>query len=130
MGMSEKCRITLKDIIKRNFHQKQNKKTKTNSNRYTCYLEAEDVLNEIRIHRTKQTRPDNQYYYSRTSMARTSLGSHTENCSRHWKFEPLKVNHGARSGSKYSDNLRNFYFLHNNCMLCVLIRIASSLRRF
>ena len=52
-----------------------------------------------------------------------------ENCSRHGWFEPLRANYGP-SQEANGNNLEIFFdFLHNNCMLSVLIRITSS-RRF
>ena len=58
-------------------------------------------------------------YYSQTSRAGTSLGP--------WKFvqfEPLRFNHGARSGSKWQIWRNLFDLLHKNSLLSVLLRIA------
>ena len=68
-------------------------------------------------------------YYSRTSMARTSLGPwkcvRDMGSSSHWGL--IVVPSQEASG----DNLGIFFFdfLQNNCMLSLLIRIAS-MRRF
>ena len=52
-----------------------------------------------------------------------------ENCSRHGWFEPLRLIM-VLSQEANGDNLGIFFdFLHNNCMLSVLNRIAS-MRRF
>ena len=66
--------------------------------------------------------------YSRTSMAQTSLGP--------WKSVRAMVSSSqrrlimVRGQEANSDNLGIFfYFHHNNCMLSVLIRIAS-MRQF
>ena len=52
-----------------------------------------------------------------------------ENCPRHGWFEPLRVNYGANQEAN-GDNIGIFFdFLHNNCLLSVLIRFTS-MRRF
>ena len=49
----------------------------------------------------------------------------TEICSKHGQFEPLRVENSSRSGGKRGIiDIHIFDLLNNNCMLCVLIRIA------
>ena len=46
-------------------------------------------------------------------------------CSRYDLFKPLRVNHSARSGSKWRYFWGNLFQLLNDGRLSVLIRIAS-----
>ena len=51
-------------------------------------------------------------------------------CSRLGKFEPMRVDYRARSRSILWSSFHFFFQNKSTCMLCVLIRIASSRRSF